>query len=83
VTLWQSFGLFALAAIFASARPGCLASSLIGKSDEELLHIMLGGKTELQVREEAKIKTRVSEKFWEMAPKDAALALVRENCPTE
>jgi hypothetical protein len=31
----------------------------------------------------AKIKTHVPERFWDIAPKDAALALVRENCPTE
>lgn len=82
-TLRQCLGLVALAAISAFARPGCLASSLVGKSDEELLHVMLGGKTESRLREEAKVKTHVPEKFWEMAPKDAALALIQENCPTE
>jgi len=82
-TLRQSFRLFMLAAIFAFAHPGCLASSLVGKSDEELLHIILGGKTESRLREEAKVKTHVPEKFWEMAPKNAALALVQENCPKE
>ena len=44
---------------------------------------MVGGKTESRLRDEAKIKTRVPKRFWDMAPKDAALALVRENCPTE
>jgi hypothetical protein len=82
-TLRQCLGLVALAAIFVFARPGCLASSLVGRSDEELLHIMLGGKTESRLLEEAKVKTHVPEKFWEMAPKDAALALIQENCPTE
>jgi hypothetical protein len=82
-TFRQSFRLSVLAAIFAFAHPDCLASSLVGKSDEELLHIMLGGKTESRLREEAKVKTHVPEKFWEMAPKDAALALVQENCPKE
>jgi hypothetical protein len=82
-TFRQSFRLFVLAAIFALAQPGCLASSLVGKTDEELLHIMLGGKTESRLREEAKVKTHVPEKFWEMAPKDAALALVQENCAKE
>lgn len=82
-TLRQSFGLFMVPAIFAFACPACLASSLVGKGDEELLHIMLGGKTESRLQEEAKVKTHVPAKFWDMAPKDAALALVLENCPTE
>jgi hypothetical protein len=82
-TLRQCLSLVILAAIFAFACPNCLPSSLVGKSDEELLHIMLGGKTESRLREDAKVKTHVPERFWEMAPKDAALALIQENCPTE
>lgn len=57
--------------------------SLKDKSNEELLHIVIGGKQEWRIREEAKVKTHLPEKFWEMAPKDAALALVQENCPPE
>ncbi len=82
-TLRRSFRLSVFAAIFAFAHSDCLASSLVGESDEELLHIMLGGKTESRLREEAKVKTHVPEKFWELAPKDAALALVQEICPKE
>ena len=47
------------------------------------LQIMVGVNSESRLREGAKIKTHVPERFWDIAPKDAALALVRENCPTE
>jgi len=55
----------------------------MGRSDEELLQIMVGGKAESRLREEAKIKIHVPERFWDMSPNDAALGLIRENCPTE
>src|SRR5437867_4139819 len=42
--------------IFIFGCSHCIASSLAGKSDEELLQIMLGGKDEHRLREEAKIK---------------------------
>lgn len=44
---------------------------------------MLGGKNEYQLQEAAKVKTHLPDKFWEMPPKDAALALIEANCPLE
>jgi hypothetical protein len=44
---------------------------------------MLGGKNEVPLQEAAKIKTHLPDRFWEMTPKDAALALVEANCPVE
>lgn len=67
-----------LVATFAENPP-----SLKEKSNEELLHIMLGGKSEWRIRENAKIKAHVPEKFWEMPPKNAALRLVQDNCSPE
>src|SRR6184192_3870881 len=54
--------------------------SLKGKSDEELIHILLGGKSawklEAQERRANEVATHLPDRFWEMPPKDAALALV-------
>lgn len=58
-------------------------ASLRGKSDEELLRIMVGGKNEVQLRDEAKMKRAWPENFWDLAPKNASLALVKSNCPEE
>ena len=80
-TFRQLFRLFVLAAIFVLACLRCFASSLMGRSDEELLQIMVGGKAESRLRGGAKI--HVPERFWDMSPNDAARGLIRENCPTE
>jgi hypothetical protein len=75
---------------FSFACVSCIAGAfaenpltLKDKSNEELLHIMLGGKTEWRIREDAKVKAHLPEKFWEMPPKDAALKLVEDNCSPE
>jgi hypothetical protein len=60
-----------------------LASSLAGKSDEELVHIMVGGRNEARERYEAKTAKWLPENFWNLAPRDAALELIKENCPPE
>lgn len=49
------------------------------KSNEELLHIIIGGKNAWLVEEEAKIKTHLPDGFWTMPSKDAALALLAAN----
>jgi hypothetical protein len=57
---------------------------LKGKSDEELVHILIGGKSARKLEAEEQraneVKTHFPDHFWEMPPKDAALALVQENC---
>jgi hypothetical protein len=58
--------------------------SLKGKSDEELVRLVIGGKSawklERQEQRANEVETHFPDRFWEMPPKDAALALVRENC---
>lgn len=58
--------------------------SLKGKSDGELVQLLLGGKSVWKLeREEQRaneVKTHFPDRFSEMPPKDAALALVQENC---
>jgi hypothetical protein len=57
---------------------------LKGKSDEELVHILVGGKSarklDAEERQANEVKTHFPDHFWEMPPKDAALALVQDNC---
>ena len=73
----------------AQALPSATASpqfseSLKGKSDEELVRLLVGGKSAWKLeREEQRaneVKTHFPDHFWEMPPKDAALALVQDNC---
>jgi hypothetical protein len=69
----------------ASATPERQSSeSLKEKSDEELVRILVGGKSRWKLeREEQRaneVKTHLPDRFWEMPPKEAALALVQENC---
>jgi hypothetical protein len=58
--------------------------SLKGKSDEELVRLVIGGKSAWKLQREEQraneVETHFPDRFWEMPPKDAALALVRENC---
>ncbi len=61
-----------------------ISESLKGKSDEELVHILIGGKSarklETEERRANEVETHFPDRFWEMPPRDAALALVQENC---
>ncbi|MEY2488651.1 MAG: hypothetical protein QOC70_593 [Verrucomicrobiota bacterium] len=61
-----------------------IPESLKGKSNEELVHLLIGGKSTLKLKAEARraneVETHFPDHFWEMPPKDAALALVQENC---
>lgn len=60
------------------------SESLKGKSNEELVHLLVDGKSvqrlEAEVRRANEVKTHLPEHFWEMPPRDAALALVQDNC---
>jgi hypothetical protein len=74
------------AAFFFWASGICVdaSDSLKGKSDEELVHILIGGKSTRKLEAEEQraneMETHFPDRFWEMAPKDAALALVQDNC---
>src|SRR5947207_465578 len=61
-----------------------ISESLKGKSDEELVHILIGGKSVWKLEREQQraneVKTHFPDHFWEMPPKDAALTLVQDNC---
>jgi hypothetical protein len=64
--------------------PPQVFESLKWKSDEELVHILIGGKSARKLKAEEQraneVKTHLPDHFWEMPPKDAALALVQDNC---
>ena len=61
-----------------------MSESLKGKSDEELVRLLIGGKSARKLEAEEQraneVKTHFPDHFWEMPPKDAALALVQDNC---
>jgi len=61
-----------------------ISESLKGKNDEELVRLLIGGKSarklEAEERQANEVKTHFPDHFWEMPPKDAALALVQDNC---
>jgi hypothetical protein len=61
-----------------------VSESLKGKSDEELVYILIGGRSARKLAAEEQraneVKTHFPDRFWEMPPKDAALTLVQENC---
>lgn len=61
-----------------------ISESLKGKTNEELVHLLIGGKSvrklEAQARRANEVTTHLPAHFWEMPPKDAALALVQDNC---
>jgi hypothetical protein len=67
-----------------SPTPARTFESLKGKSDEELVRLLVGGKSRWKLeREEQRaneVKTHFPDHFWEMPPKEAALALVQDNC---
>lgn len=64
--------------------PPQISESLKGKSNEELVHLLIGGKSarklEAEERRANEVETHLPDHFWEMPPKDAALALVQANC---
>jgi len=64
--------------------PPQISESLKGKSDEELVHLLIGGKStrklEAEERRANEVETHLPDRFWEMPPRDAALAFVQENC---
>jgi hypothetical protein len=94
ISLWVAGFVFCASSIDlangrAQALPSATASpqfseSLKGKSDEELVRLLIGGKSAWKLeREEQRaneVKTHCPDRFWETPPKDAALALVQENC---
>lgn len=55
-------------------------SSLAQQSDEELLRLIRGGKSEASLRAAAEIKPHLPENFWTLPPREAALSLVLTNC---
>lgn len=61
-----------------------IPESLKGKSNDELVHLLIGGKSarklEAEERRANEVETHLPDHFWEMPPKDAALALVQANC---
>jgi hypothetical protein len=67
----------------ATAAPQTFESQK-GKSDEELVRLLIGGKSARKLEAEEQraneVKTHFPDHFWEMPPKEAALALVQENC---
>jgi hypothetical protein len=58
--------------------------SLKGKADEELVRLLIGGKNARKLEAEEQraneVKTHFPDHFWEMPPKEAALALIQDNC---
>lgn len=54
-------------------------TSLKGKSNEELLRIMIGGNNADRIEYESKIRTHLPDHFWTMPPKEAARALIEAN----
>jgi hypothetical protein len=61
------------------AKGSWIYHSLAGKSDDELLRIMTKGKNASDVEIEKDYAVHVPEKFWDMPPKQAALALIQAN----
>jgi hypothetical protein len=61
-----------------------VVDSLKGNSDGELVHLLIGGrsarKLEAEARRANEVETRLPDHFGEMPPKEAALALVQDNC---
>jgi hypothetical protein len=61
-----------------------ISESLKGKSNEELVHLLIGGKSARKLEAEEgranEVETHFPDHLSEMPPKDAALALVQENC---
>lgn len=60
------------------------SKSLKGKSNEELVQLLVGGKSvqklEAEERRANEVETHLPDHFWEMPPREAALALVQANC---
>ncbi len=60
------------------------SESLKGKSNEELVQLLVGGKSarklEAEERRASEVETHLPDHFWEMPPREAALALVQANC---
>ena len=71
-----------VAAIALSADATAAPSSLVGRSNEELLEIIRGGRSEGDDYEPPKEATLPPD-FWTRSPRDAALAIILANCSEE
>lgn len=83
-TIWICVNLPHAGAQVASSPTVQMSESLKGRSDEELVRILIGGKSTRKLEAEARraneVETHLPDRFWEMPPKNAAHALVEDNC---
>lgn len=65
---------------FVAAEP---LPSLTGRSNEELLEVMRGGRTDRDQYHQPEKKTALPANFWMAPPREAAIALIRANASEE